>query len=247
MSSIKSLILAALLLLPAAAAADGNARIALVNAARAPQALSVAFCRAQGEACETHRVERGTALEGVELPAGRYEVRVTAEGGELSRFRLGVADGDHYALMLYGLAKTPVQTGWWTAVKQALGGVDARQVNRFQLADLVLPLEAGKPDDKPRIRLVNLAPGAQPLMAKIHADTRAVSLAATKYGAASPKKRVGPGRVRVDVALSDARAALAELKLDLPGGSANLLIVAALDTGEQAQLIHLQSVPEGDR
>ena len=145
--------------------------------------------------------------------------------------------------MLYGLAEKPVITGWWTRAKTALGGVDARVINRYQLEHLILPFEPGKPEERPRLRLVNLVPGFGAVSAEVHQDMRTVSLAPAKYASASPKKAAGPGKARVVVSIPGARAPLAEFDLDLSSGSNHILAVTGLGDGAVAHVVHLVSAP----
>ena len=229
-------VLLALVAIPAVA---GNAQLTILNAARIPDSVSVNLCATPEEDCEDLRVARDEAVAGVETPAGPHRLRVAADATRFEEFRFGIAANDRYALLLYGYGDRPVVKDWWSRAKGALGGVEARLVNRYQLDSLILPFEPGDADDRPRLRLVNLAPGLGPVSAKLDQGTHTVSLPPTKYASASPKKDADVGEGHIRIAVDTARAPMAEFELDLEAGSNHILAITDLDGHGSAKVIHM--------
>ncbi len=219
-----------------------DARVTILDAARAPDSVSLALCGRDGNGCEDFGIDRDTAEE-VAVSPGLHVLRVAAGGTALDTIRFGAAPGDRYALMLYGLAEQPVVTGWWSRARAALGGVEARRVNGYQLAHLIVPLTPGEPGARPQLRLANLVPGLGTVSAMVHQDMHAVPLAPTKYGAASPKATARLGAAHVAVSIDGASAPLAEMDLDLAPGSTHILAVTGLTEDGSARLVHLVSRP----
>ena len=130
----------------------------LINLVEGARGVTVRLC-GRSDGCRTMAMARDTMTPVFAVRPGAYDIAVLIDGEMVDRFTYGIGNGDHYGLVLYGIAATPIHVGWSTRIARLLGGSDRPRTLHGQLAHRMVMMHPGDAAAHATVRLANLAPG----------------------------------------------------------------------------------------
>jgi hypothetical protein len=218
-------------------AAAAPAQLRLINLVQKTDAVHVRLCREADHACRTVDLDADTVGDTLSLQSGRYRFEVRVHGHVASHFRYGFGDGESYGLALYGIYMPPMHQSWMTRVKAALGGIDHRQVNGYQLGHRMVMMQPGPSSGPAIVRMANMAPGSMPVSGHFKSGQRSVAFGSVPYADVGERERIKPQDGRLGIRLSGSPRALVTRPLHLPRGSNTVVYMVSADADHPSIVI----------
>ncbi|MEC4986023.1 MAG: hypothetical protein SAJ37_08630 [Oscillatoria sp. PMC 1068.18] len=175
------------------------------------------------------------------LPAGRYLVTVRANDRILLQSIYGLAAGDRYTLVLYGIQSESTPTNARTAIAQLqyiFGGIDTHSVNGYLPQMRLLGDRFRSPSRNPQVRLLHLAPGVVPLKITLQAGSKPLLSQTLTYANSTQVTTIPREEVVLSASLHQQIPNVASLSLTLSPQTVNdIFIVGGLVNSPAVEVV----------
>ncbi|MGC1308305.1 MAG: hypothetical protein WA885_13840 [Phormidesmis sp.] len=175
------------------------------------------------------------------LPTGRYIVTVRSKDQILLRSTYGLATGDRYTLLLYGIRSEQTAMNphtFMAQLKHILGGVDTHTANGYLPQMRVLSDQLIMLSTAPQIRLMHLAPGVVPLEVTLQASGKSLLSKTLTYAGSNQVTAVDNKDVVLAVSPHAQASTVASSLLTLqPQTLTDIFVVGGLADSQPVEII----------